>query len=93
VRADRTNSACEIFEDLERPNRFLWTEWWPDPGGLDDQVETDRFRALLGAIRVLGSLESVRQVSRRSASGETSGKLTTRILGRPTERGGSRDGE
>jgi len=58
--------ACEVFEDLAVANRFLWSEWWPSSQECRDAETSDRFRALLGAIKVLGSLESVRHVSRTS---------------------------
>lgn len=66
--ASEPDCACEVFEDLAEPNRFLWSEWWPSPGECQAAQTSERFRALLGAIKVLGSLESVRHVSRTSES-------------------------
>lgn len=48
-----------IFECMGTPNCFLWMERWTDLESLEDYMETDRFRALLGAIQVLGSLETI----------------------------------
>ena len=62
---------CEVFEDLAEPNRFLWSEWWPTPELRADARESDRFRTLIGAVKVLGTLESIRSVE-RSAGGSGS---------------------
>ena len=44
----------EIYEDRGQRNRFLWVERWQDNGLLENRLGSDRFRALLGAVRVLG---------------------------------------
>ena len=48
-----------IFESMGTANRFLWVEKWTDLESLDDYMKTDRFRALLGAIQVLGKLDAI----------------------------------
>ncbi len=68
VNATQPECDCEVFEDLAVPNRFLWSEWWPGQEESEAAEASDRFRALLGAIKVLGSLESVRKVSRTSSA-------------------------
>lgn len=42
-----------LFEDVEHHNRFLWTERWADLAEVDQRMASQRFRTLLGAIRVL----------------------------------------
>ena len=54
--------GCEVFEDLAVANRFLWSEWWPSSQECRAAQTSERFRALLGAIKVLGTLESVQVV-------------------------------
>jgi len=56
--------CCEVSEDLFDPGRILWTEWWPEPRAPRAAVSSDRFRALLGAVRTLGRLESVEAFER-----------------------------
>ena len=51
--------GCTIFEKVETPNEFLWVEKWTDQTPLDDYMKTGRFKALLGAIQVLGKLNSI----------------------------------
>ncbi|MGD9139373.1 MAG: antibiotic biosynthesis monooxygenase [Desulfobacterales bacterium] len=51
--------GCSLFETVGTPNQFLWVEKWTDQGALDDYMKTDRFRALLGAIQVLGGLNNL----------------------------------
>jgi quinol monooxygenase YgiN len=56
------STACHgrcLFEETENPNRFLIMENWKDQASLDDYLETDPFKALLGAIDVLGDLEDM----------------------------------
>ena len=48
-----------IFESMGTPNRFLWMEKWTDSESLENYMKTDRFRALLGAIQVLGKLDAI----------------------------------
>lgn len=75
INASEPDCDCEVFEDLAIPNRFLWSEWWPGQKELETAQTSDRFRALLGAIKVLGSLESVRNVSRTSSTIQTLTRL------------------
>mgnify|MGYP000045940492 CR=1 FL=1 len=65
--SDESECACDVFEDLGAPNRFLWTEWWRTTNEADRAQASDRFRALLGPAQLLGTLEAVRRVSRSSA--------------------------
>ena len=48
-----------IFECMATANRFLWMEKWTDLESLEDYMNTDRFKALLGAIQVLGKLDAI----------------------------------
>ena len=38
---------CEVFEDLNEHNRFLWTAWWPVEAGAQESIDSDGFRALV----------------------------------------------
>lgn len=49
--------TCGAFEDLSDSGRFLWIEHWRDRSELETHLGSDEHRALLGAIRVLGTLE------------------------------------
>ena len=52
----------EIYEDHGQRNHFLWVERWRDDGRLRTRLSSDRFRALLGAVKVLGSVEDMQVV-------------------------------
>jgi quinol monooxygenase YgiN len=67
--------GCEFFEDLGTPNRFLWKEWWPTKEAAENARSSDRFRALVGAVKILGSLESIRNVREQSSGGRESGTI------------------
>jgi len=56
---DRARIGCTIFETVGTPNEFLWLEKWTDQRLLDGYLKTSRFKALLGAIQVLGELNSL----------------------------------
>jgi len=58
---ERQKEGCvsrTLFEKVGDFNRFLWVERWTDSEALEDYLCSDIFRALLGAIDVLGELES-----------------------------------
>ena len=52
----------EIYEDRGQRNRFLWVERWQDNGLLQTRLGSDRFRALLGAVKVLGTVGDMQVV-------------------------------
>ena len=56
---DKARIGCNIFETVGTPNQFLWVEKWTDQRLLDDYMKSARFKALLGAIQVLGELNSL----------------------------------
>jgi len=51
-----------VFEAVDTPNRFFFLKQWTDQKLLDHFLETDRFKALLGAIQVLGKLTTIQLV-------------------------------
>ena len=54
-----------VFEDRKRPNRFLVVEHWRHPVQLEERLRSERFRAMIGALRVLGT---IRNISSHSAA-------------------------
>lgn len=62
-----SNPECashEMYEDVDRQNRFLWVERWEDRAALEARMRSDPFKALLGAVHVLsdGSVLEVVEV-------------------------------
>jgi quinol monooxygenase YgiN len=49
-----------LFEKSNESNSFLWIEEWKNSESLESYRQTDRFRSLLGAMEVLGSLIKIR---------------------------------
>ena len=47
-----------VFERIDAPNSFIWIERWNDANALAAYQASERFRALLGAIEVLGQLDA-----------------------------------
>lgn len=48
-----------LFEDRKRPNRFLVIEHWRHPAQLEECLRSERFRAMIGALRVLGTIQNI----------------------------------
>ena len=62
-KATEDNGANDyIFEAVDTPNRFFYLKQCTDRRLLENFLKTDRFRALLGAIQVLGKLTSIQLV-------------------------------
>ena len=59
---DDARIGCTIFETVGAPNQFLWVEKWVTQNLLQDYMKTGRFKALLGAMQVLGELNSIELV-------------------------------
>ncbi len=59
---DNPGTGSTVFEAVGTPNQFFWLEQWTDRRSLDDYLKTERFKALLGAIEVLGELERMQVV-------------------------------
>jgi len=63
TQSNRKASDCirqTLFEKSNEPNSFLWIEDWKNSESLESYRQTDKFRSLLGAIDVLGSLVKIR---------------------------------
>ena len=46
----------KLFEDVGEMNHFLWVEHWADPKSLEQYLQSDRFKTILGAVEALGEL-------------------------------------
>ena len=55
--------ALSCFEKLGEENSFLWRESWSSSAELEDRLETAAIKTLMGAIEVLGDLESLEILS------------------------------
>jgi quinol monooxygenase YgiN len=56
------SGACldrSIYECCGTAGCFLWLEKWTDARALEAHIQTDHFKAILGAIEVLGELEAI----------------------------------
>jgi quinol monooxygenase YgiN len=49
-----------LFEKSNESNSFLWIEDWKNSESLESYRQTEKFRLLLGAMEVLGSLIKIR---------------------------------
>jgi quinol monooxygenase YgiN len=70
---------CRVYEDLGRPNVFLWLQWWTSEREIQDHLASVEFRTLLGAVKVLGSLESTRIVGLQDSTSIMGALLTDRL--------------
>ena len=61
----RDREACvsqNIYQERGHQTRFLWVERWAERANLEARLESDPFRALLGAVRVLGVVSDMEVV-------------------------------
>ena len=70
---------CRVFEDLNGSGRFLWLQWWRSQRQLEDHLRSVAFRTLLGAIKVLGTLESARTVELQDSTSLVGAFMTDRL--------------
>ncbi len=47
---------CRLFEDVGQLNRFMWVEHWRNESVLEEYLQSDRFKTILGAIEAMGEL-------------------------------------
>ena len=61
--ADQSSAACLarcIYEDAISPMHMLLVEDWCDPTAMRAYLSSEAFRALIAAVKVLGTLVDVR---------------------------------
>jgi len=69
---------CGVFEDVSVSGRFLWAQWWRSQTQMGEHLRSSAFRTLLGAIRVLGSLETARTLDLQDSTTVMGAFLTNR---------------
>jgi len=45
-----------LFEQIKEPNTFLWLEHWQNIESLNCYYKNTRFKAMMGAIEIMGQL-------------------------------------
>ncbi len=55
----------DLFEKTKEPNTFLWLEHWDSDESLTEYSLDNKFKAMMGAIDVMGQLLSKRTFSIR----------------------------
>ena len=62
-RPDQLPVAClerRVYEEAHLPSNLLLVEQWSDKAAMNSYLSSDQFRALIGAVKVLGKLVDVR---------------------------------
>ena len=62
-RPDQLPAAClerRVYEEAYLPTNLLLVEQWSDKAAMNSYLSSDQFRALIGAVKVLGKLVDVR---------------------------------
>ena len=60
---DQLPEAClerRVYEESHSPTNLLLVEQWSDKAAMNSYLSSDQFRALIGAVKVLGKLLDVR---------------------------------
>ena len=63
TQANRLQAAClgrQLYEEAIAPTNLLLVEEWSDPEAMHSYLSSEQFRALIGAVKVLGELVDVR---------------------------------
>jgi quinol monooxygenase YgiN len=61
--SNQVPQACSerrVYEDVISPTRLLLVEEWSNEEAMRSYLSSERFRALLGAVKVLGNLVDLR---------------------------------
>ena len=61
--ANQLPAAClerRVYEDAAAPTNLMLVEEWLDMPAMNSYLSSERFRALIGAVKVLGELVDVR---------------------------------
>jgi len=61
--ANQLPAAClerRVYEDATSPTHLLLVEEWLDTAAMNSYLSSERFRALIGAVKVLGELVDIR---------------------------------
>lgn len=80
-RPDQLPAAClerRIYEEAHSPTNLLLVEQWSDKAAMHSYLSADPFRALIGAVKVLGKLVDVRVFEANSIQ-----DLVTRLRAEP----------
>ena len=56
----KETSGGKLYQELGHQNHFCYLEEWPSRKKLDARIQTDGFKALLGAMQVLGDVTEAR---------------------------------
>jgi len=62
-RSDQLPESClerRVYEEAYLPTNLLLVEQWSDKAAMNSYLSSDHFRALIGAVKVLGKLLDVR---------------------------------
>ncbi len=70
---------CRVYERLPHSNAFMWHQWWRSERQLEAHFGSVAFRTLLGAIKVLGTLESARVVELQDSTSVMGAFLVDRV--------------
>jgi quinol monooxygenase YgiN len=61
--ANQLPAAClerQVYEEATAPTNLLLVEQWLDTEAMNSYLSSERFRALIGAVKVLGELVDIR---------------------------------
>ena len=70
---------CRVYERIPQSNDFMWHQWWRSERQLEGHLGSVAFRTLLGAIKVLGTLESARVVELQDSTSVMGAFLVDRV--------------
>jgi quinol monooxygenase YgiN len=55
-------SFSRLFEDVGELNSFLWVEYWRNEKVMEEYLQSNRFKTIMGAVETLGELIHIKKV-------------------------------
>ena len=72
--AEQLPAGCldmRLYQEVHEPLHFLMIEYWSDEVAMNEYKSSTGFRAMIGAIKVLGTLKTVLTINERFDKNET----------------------
>ncbi len=60
IRQEKGCIKCNVYQDVENENAFIFIEEWETEADLDKHLGSDRFGVLLGAVKLLSETSEIK---------------------------------
>jgi quinol monooxygenase YgiN len=60
IRHEKGCLRCNVYQDMENENAFIFIEEWKTEAHLDKHLRSDRFGVLIGAVKLLSDTSEIK---------------------------------